>query len=391
MRVYYAKELKMNLDKIYKRDVAGGTRIWWAEVGENENEGYWRSHSGTLNGEILTTEWKYAEPKRQINSFQQAIFNANAEMRKKLKVDYKESLDDIDETRNSAIRPMLANEYVGWVGPCFAQPKIDGMRCLANKDGLWSRLNNRIISTPHIEGALKEFFNQYPDVILDGELYNHDLHDNFNMIMSLCKKTKPSFEDLEKSKEIIQYWVYDVYFPSLSPNMNFSNRWMWLQSQFFDFYYDSIRITPTWKINTKEELDIFYLKLLEDGFEGQIIRLDVPYEQKRTSVLLKRKDFVDQEFELIAIEEGQGQWSGLAKRAICALPDGRQFAAGISGTQDFCNELLQTRYKYKAVTVKYHALTPDGIPRFPIAVKFWEKEFDAFEERIKTKKKDLFG
>jgi len=381
----------MNLSKIYKRDVAGGTRVWWAEVGENENEGYWRTHSGTLNGEILTTEWKYAEAKRQPNSLQQAIFNAKAEMTKKLKVDYRESLDDIDDTRNSVIRPMLANEYVGWVGPCFAQPKLDGMRCLANKDGLWSRLNNRIISTPHIEGALKEFFRYYPDMVLDGELYNHDLSDNFNMIMSLCKKTKPSFEDLEKSAKLIQYWVYDMY------NMGFiiwkfSDRFKFLQSILFELYPNkSIMQVPTSFIQTEEDLNLDYITLLEHGFEGQIIRLNVPYEQKRTSNLLKRKDFVDQEFELIAIEEGQGQWSGLAKRAICALPDGRQFAAGISGTQDFCNELLQTRYKYKAVTVKYHALTPDGIPRFPIAVKFWEKEFDAFEERIKTKKKDLFG
>jgi DNA ligase-1 len=391
MRIYYAQELKMNLDKIYKRDVAGGTRVWWAEVGENENEGYWRTHSGTLNGEILTTEWKYAEAKRQPNSLQQAIFNAKAEMTKKLKVDYKESLDDIDETRNSVIRPMLANEYVGWVGPCFAQPKLDGMRCLANKNGLWSRLNNRIISTPHIEGALKEFFRYYPDMVLDGELYNHDLSDNFNMIMSLCKKTKPSFEDLEKSAELIQYWVYDMY------NMGFiiwkfSDRFKFLQSILFELYPNkSIVQVLTSFIQTEEDLNLDYMTLLEHGFEGQIIRLNVLYEQKRTSNLLKRKDFVDQEFELLAIEEGQGQWSGLAKRAICVLPDGRQFAAGISGTQDFCNELLQTRYKYQAVTVKYHALTPDGIPRFPIAVKFWEKEFDALEERIKAKKRDLFG
>jgi DNA ligase 1 len=381
----------MNLSKIYKRDVAGGTRVWWAEVGEGDNDGYWRSHSGTLNGEIITTEWKYEEPKRQVNSFQQALFNANAEMNKKLKVDYKTSLDDIDEARNSAIRPMLANDYVGWIGPCYSQPKLDGMRCLANKDGLWSRSNRKIISTPHIEGALKEFFRYYPDMVLDGELYNHDLHDNFNMIMSLCKKTKPSFEDLEKSAELIQYWVYDMYNLSFTI-WKFSDRWGFLQSILFELYPTKYLVqVPTTYADTEQDLNINYLKLLENGYEGQIVRANVPYEQKRTSVLLKRKDFVDQEFELIAIEEGQGQWSGFAKRAVCVLSDGRQFAAGVSGTQEFCNQLLQERNKYKAVTIQYHALTPDGIPRFPIAVKFWEKEFDALEERIKTKKKDLFA
>jgi DNA ligase-1 len=130
--------------------------------------------------------------------------------------------------------------------------------------------------------------------------------------------------------------------------------------------------------------------LLEHGYEGQIVRLNSPYEEKRSSNLLKRKEFVDQEFELIDIEEGAGNWDGMAKRAICALPDGRQFGAGISGTQSFALKLLQEKDNYRLVTVKYHALTPDGIPRFPIAIKFWEHNFDAIEQRIMVKK-DLFG
>jgi DNA ligase 1 len=378
----------MMLSRIFKKDVSEKTRVWWAEVGEYENEGYWRTHSGTLHGEIITSEWKYAEPKSQDNSRLQSIFYANAEMNKKLKVDYKLSIDDINEVRSSIIRPMLANEYVGWIGPCYVQPKLDGMRCLANVNGLWSRLNRKIISTPHIEGALKEFFERHPHIILDGELYNHDLHDNFNMIMSLCKKTKPDFEDLEKSKEYIEYWIYDMYDMN-NPNLKFKDRSEYINS--IQFNDPSIFKVNTIKIQTEQDLNLDYMTLLENGFEGQMVRLDTPYLEKRTSNLLKRKDFLDQEFELIAIEEGQGQWSGLAKRAVCALSDGKQFAAGISGTQIFCDQLLKERDKYKAVTVKYHALTPDGIPRFPIAVKFWEKEFDALEERIITKKRDLFA
>ena len=122
----------MNLTKIYKRDVAGGIRIWWAEVGENENTGYWRTHSGTLNGEITISEWKWSEPKSQMNELEQSIFNAKAEMNKKLGLDYRTKLDNIDELRDSIIRPMLANDYVGWIGHCYAQPKLDGMRALTD-------------------------------------------------------------------------------------------------------------------------------------------------------------------------------------------------------------------------------------------------------------------
>jgi DNA ligase-1 len=284
---------------------------------------------------------------------------------------------------------MLANEYVGWVGPCFAQPKLDGMRCLANKDGLWTRTNKQIISTPHIEAALKQFFVDYPDVVLDGELYNHDLRDNFNLIMSLCKKTKPTFEDLERSADVIEYWVYDM--ADIGEQNFFSNRWSWLDVIFFRKYsQDKIIRVPTDQIITKDELDYRYQKYLEAGFEGQMIRIDAPYEEKRTSNLLKRKEFVDQEYELIDIEEGQGNWEGLAKRAVCALSDGRRFGAGISGTQDFCQRLLREKDKYRSVTVRYQALTPDDIPRFPIATKFYEEPFGALKEYM-APKKDLFA
>ena len=238
---------------------------------------------------------------------------------------------------------------------------------------------------------MKEFFTQYPNIVLDGELYNHDFHDNFNMIMSLCKKTKPSFEDLELSKQYIQYWIYDMYNVN-DPNWKFSDRYGFLQHILFNRYPNThLMLVPTVKIFTKQDLDLDYLTLLEHGYEGQIVRLDTPYLEKRTSNLLKRKEFVDQEFELINIEEGAGNWEGYAKRAICEDANGNRFGAGISGTQEYCARLLREKDKYHAVTVKYHALTPDGIPRFPIAIKFWEKEFDALEERIVTKKMDLFG
>jgi DNA ligase 1 len=381
----------MELAKLYKKDAAGYTRVWWAEVGEHPYEGYWRTHSGHINGQIITSEWKWAPPRSQDTAYNQAMFYANAAMDKRLKVDYKTHIDDINELRQSTISPMLCDTYVGWQRPCWAQPKLDGVRCLANKDGLWTRTNKKIISTPHIEGELKAFFEVYPEMILDGELYNHDLHDNFNKIISLARKTVPSFEDLEESAKYIEYWIYDMYDPEI-PKALFEERWDFITDQLFniDHNINMIKQTPTKFIETKDELDIYNMELLTDGYEGQIIRHNTVYEQKRSHGLLKRKECVDQEFELKDILEGQGQWSGYAKIAVCSLADGREFRAGISGTQYFCALLLEDKDKYKSVTVKYQALTPDGVPRFPIAIKFYEDIFGGLEERIKPRK-DLFA
>ena len=46
-------------------------------------------------------------------------------------------------------------------------------------------------------------------MILDGELYNHDLRDNFEKIISLVRKQKPTDSDRLDSKELVQFHCYD--------------------------------------------------------------------------------------------------------------------------------------------------------------------------------------
>jgi DNA ligase-1 len=378
----------MKLAKIYKRDVSGGTRVWWAET---DDTACWRTHSGTLHGEIVTSEWRHAPPKSQSSSAAQALFEAQAAMDKKLRTDYKRTLINIDEARNSIIKPMLAHTYDGWERQCFAQPKLDGMRCLATPDGLWSRNNLPIISAPHIEAHLSEFFKQNPNIILDGELYNHEFHDNFNSIMSLAKKIKPTQKDLELSEQYLQYHIYDLYDQDFKADV-YSTRLKRLDdiNDNMPYFFGKTLIqVETSMIISEEDLEHHYLKVLQDGYEGQIIRYDREYQQKRSNYLLKRKEFVDEEFELLDIEEGAGNWEGLAKRAVCLSKEGIKFGAGISGTQEFCAKLLKEKGRYVSVTVKYHALTPDGVPRFPIAIKFYDKQFAGLEERTQPKR-DLF-
>jgi ATP-dependent DNA ligase len=381
----------MELEKIYKLDATGNIRVWWAEVGEGEYEGSWRTHHGHLRGEITTSGWTYTEAKRQLTAKAQSLFCAKAEMEKKLKLDYRASIDNVNEKRYSLIKPMLAYDYYDWPGPCFVQPKLDGMRCIANKDGLWTRINRKIISVPHIERALKAFFHSWPNIVLDGELYNHRLRDNFNLIMSMTKKTTGlTPTDLMKSEEMIQFWIFDM-FDLDNPKAIFEERMDFLVDNLFDIYlHDKIIKTQTRFVKTQDELDIYNIQLLEHGYEGQMVRLNVSYQQKRTDKLLKRKEFQDKEFELVEIQEGAGSWEGFAKIAVCRLENGKTFGAGIAGDQEFCYRLLKEKGKYRSVTVKYQMLTPDGVPRFPIATKFYEEMFDGMEEIIKPKK-DLFA
>ena len=94
------------------------------------------------------------------------------------------------------IKPMLAHKFdesrIDWNDKVFLQPKLDGVRCLFTKDGAFSRTGKQFMNVQHLEDALKIFFDVNPNAILDGELYNHRLKADFERIISLVRKQKPT-------------------------------------------------------------------------------------------------------------------------------------------------------------------------------------------------------
>ena len=90
-------------------------------------------------------------------------------------------------------KPMLAypvsNKPIDYTKPTFMQPKLDGVRCLIQYDDgkvtAYSRTGKVWKNIEHITLGLYRFFDKYPNVILDGELYNHDFKDDFESIISM--------------------------------------------------------------------------------------------------------------------------------------------------------------------------------------------------------------
>jgi ATP-dependent DNA ligase len=109
-----------------------------------------------------------------------------------------------------------------------------------------------------------------------------------------------------------------------------------------------------------------YGRWLQDGYEGQMVREDGVYQQnKRSKLLMKRKEFLDAEFKVVGVEEGKGNWAGYIKRFILELPDGREFGSGVRGNQELLKALMDKDVPDWA-TCRYFTPTPDGIPRFPV-------------------------
>lgn len=365
---------------LYKRTSAGAVQTWHAEI-----DGIlYRSVSGQIGGQKVESGWQAAEAKNvgrsnETTPEQQARLELDAKIVKKLaQGGYHESIDDIDKPK--FFKPMLAQNYndrpIDWSGTTkvYCQPKLDGVRCIATIDGLWTRQGKPIEAVPHISVALAPFFHEVPDAILDGELYADKFADDFNEIISLVRKKNPSKDHFVKTAEAIQYHIYDC--PSADGSFRDRITFAYREIQTLDG--GCLQLVETALVPDQKDLDRRYGGYAEAGYEGQIVRLDLPYENKRSKSLLKRKEFLDDEFTVVAVTEGKGNRSGIAGFITYSLPDGRTFGSGIKGSHGYCRDLLVGAENYVGGTgtVRFFNYTPDGIPRFPVTVALFKGERD---------------
>jgi len=372
----------VSLDPLYKRDSKGKVRIWTMQVGfNNDNEAGIRTISGLVDGQKVTSEWNLTEAKNvgrsnATTAKTQAEFEAQAEWTKNVDKEYFVDVNAIDSY--TAFKPMLAHDFTKTpVTSGITQPKLDGIRMVVNTRGLYSRSNKEIVAVPHIAEALADFIKDHPTVTLDGELYNHELKDNFQKITSLVRKTvNLGADELAESKELVQYHIYDM-FDSANPDMTFMQRYNWIQKNvhLVNKKAVGIHLVPVAICETSEEIDVMYGEYTQAGYEGQMIRQDAVYENKRSKGLLKRKEFITEEYEVVQVHEGQGNWAGYAKRLTLKMPDGTTFSSGIRGSQAKLKELLENP-NIDWATCRYFELSNDGVPRFPVTIDYGVGERD---------------
>ena len=260
---------------------------------------------------------------------------------------------------------MLAHDYTKRPQSSgISQPKLDGIRCIARKDGLYTRAGKKITTCDHIYFELQAFFVEFPDAILDGELYNHELKDDFNKITSLVRKVKPTPEEAAECQKLVEYHVYDCPFWGRGLAEDTISRIKFIEDQEFE---SPVVTVETSICEDQEQLDALYSQYTEDGYEGQMIRNNAAYENKRSKNLLKRKEFITEEFDVVEVLEGSGNWAGYAKHFV--LTDGTEtFKSGVRGNQATLKALLEQEEKPTWVTCRFFERSVDNIPRFPVVI-----------------------
>ena len=267
------------------------------------------------------------------------------------------------------IKAMLAHKYNEDKAdyPAFIQPKLDGVRCLFTAKGAFSRANNRFMNVEHIEQALKPFFAKNPTAILDGELYNHGLKDDFEKIISLVRKKKPTDNDRAEAAELVQYHIYDVASMTIG---TYTDRYLFILAEQSLKNKACLQIIDNNLVLDFDDAVVMHKKNLKLGYEGSMYRTPSgKYKGTRSWDLMKFKDFHDTEATIIGYEIGKGKRQGTLGKFIMQDDEGVEFGCPPGKGYDYKDlaGMLDNIHDYigQRATFTYFQRTQAGSYRHP--------------------------
>jgi len=278
-----------------------------------------------------------------------------------------------------SIRPMLLHEYTKNKSkikfPACQQVKADGVRALTHYDPkeqrfrFYSRTGKEYYHLDHIRADLEkiDYLIEHPNVYLDGEMYSEEV--NFNNIVGICKKCLDLKSSEAKKQKFINYYVFDL-FDLDNPNMPFSERIALVEKLLKPKKITHLVPLLCKIVKTPQDIQKQHVENSKE-WEGSVIRnLDGLYELGRRSYnALKLKDFITEEFPIVGFKEGTGKEEGLIIFEL-ETDKGKRFWARPEGSHEERAELFKIANDLigKEITVRFVEYTPDGIPRFPVAL-----------------------
>lgn len=370
-------EEKWKLLPLFKQDASGKNSTW--QVGFDGTDRL-VMRFGKVGGVIRITKTEVV-PKCKRTMQEQALQEARHRYDEKYRED---AYRPEGEKRPKIPQPMLANKWdpnkTRLKYPVWTQPKLDGIRNIAYLEDedvyMRSRNNKAFYFLDHIRKRIAVLLSYLPKkAVLDGEFYSFVLP--FNAITSIVRQKKKPHPD----ENLIQYFIFDVILPDNPP---FEERYQTLLDAYQDCCSgpdDPIKFVDISEANSKEDLIAHHDKYVQLGYEGLIIRKiagndptwkDIEssqYKFGRGSNLLKYKEFIDEEVEVLSVREASGTEEG---SAIVVVKDIRGNEISVRFRSP-----LEERKKWfenpeliigKQATIRYQELTPDGIPRFPVGV-----------------------
>ena len=267
-------------------------------------------------------------------------------------------------------KPMLAypvsDKPIDYNNKISMQPKLDGVRCVIQYDNsevkAYSRTGKKWKNIDHILFNLKPWFALNQDVILDGELYNHNFKDNFEQIISMVRKTKPTDEARLESAENVQFHCYDI----IDETKTFEERNKFIIQAVPRNH--CIHHVKTHSVGNETLAKIIHKQNLNNGYEGSILRTNDTYACKRSHNLRKFKDFHDDEAMILDWVEGKGKRVGTIGKFMAQDSEGNIFGMPVMDKFQYLQDNFEEMKTWvgKLATFTYFERTKANSYRHPL-------------------------
>lgn len=400
---------------MYSRSAKGGIQEWGAEVYQDSGGIYIKTVWGDMRSakqekETPVAKGKNAGKSNATSPETQAIFEKNSLYTRKQREGYK-SLDDlgiiVDEdskgelyglidaklpknnlNKENNLLPMKARPYYKddeitprIKFPCYAQPKVNGFRCVATletfKEGLFDITEVKFRSKHGLEfPILTHIAKQFKpenfkvdniegvSLVFDGEMYIPGMY--LQEIASAVKKVN------ENTKRI-EFHIFDLANDGLRQETRLAMISKVLTSTSF------IKIVPSTLVTSDAEAQAFTDKCIEQGYEGAIFRdIDATYQfGKRPTTMVKLKRYKDGEFLVLDVILPTSEESEYCTLKLANDINDETFESTPEGTHEYKKELYNNKVSVigKLATVQYYERTKEGKPFHSkvVAIRDYEK------------------
>jgi ATP-dependent DNA ligase len=173
----------------------------------------------------------------------------------------------------------------------------------------------------------------------------------------------------------LNYYIYDIITPL---DENYKERYKMLVERFNQYLNDDhrktvLRVLPVKVAKTEEEMDEMFNEAVAAGEEGIVIRKysvkdsagdKAKYRPGRGPRIFKRKDFTDEEAEVVDVTEGKDREKGLALLKIRDIR-GNEFIIRPAETFETRKEWFKNPENVigKQYTFRYQELSPYNVPQ----------------------------
>lgn len=272
--------------------------------------------------------------------------------------------------------PMLAKKWKDIKVPSFpyfAQPKLNGVRCLVkwDKQKQVMRLISRggsYYKLPRLEEQILKLMMELNekmgkvDFLFDGEIYVHGIP-----LQEISGASRKEESGLFVSNTWLEYHIYDVINLENIKETQVQRHQTLCAVRAFN-KQTHIKIVDTYTAENNERVSELHDRFVSEGYEGLILREEHAEYcfNERSKGLLKVKQYQDEEFEIIGCSIDTNKSIGESfcftlKNNINDLT----FNSRPTGTEEQKEEWYNNIIKYhrKKATVRFFERSKDGLPQ----------------------------